>query len=190
MKKLIILLISISLFTSCKKEEKLTDTQIAQYIAKGKEIGKATVHNLGSNLMKHMKSGGPKEAIPFCNTNVSKLTNEMAKKYDVTIKRTSHKMRNDKNNPNENEQKILDQYLAQIKKGEQLKPKVIKETDGKVHFYAPMKVQAKCLACHGTIGKQVTSKTDSIIKSLYPNDKATDFKDGEFRGIVNITFNK
>ena len=190
MKKAIVLLISISLFTSCKKEEKLTDTQIAQYVAKGKEIGKATVHKLGSNLMKHMKNGGPKEAIPFCNTNASNLTNEIAKKYDVTIKRTSHKLRNKKNSPNANEQKVLDQYLAQIKKGEQLKPKIIKENDGKVHFYAPMKLQAKCLACHGEVGKQVSQETNKLIKSIYPNDKATGFKDGEFRGILDVTFNK
>ena len=190
MKKIIILLISISLFTSCKKEEKLSDTEIAQYVVKGKEIGKATIQKLGSNLMKHMKNGGTKEAIPFCNTNANSLTGEIAKKYDVSIKRTSHKMRNDKNNPTTNEQKVLNQYLAQIKKGEQLKPKVIKETDGKVHFYAPMKLQKKCLACHGEVGKQVTPVTNDLIKSLYPNDKATGFKDGEFRGIVNITFNK
>jgi len=190
MKNLIILLISILLFTSCRKEEKLSEKEIAQYVAKGKEIGKATVHELGSNLMKHMKSGGPKEAIPFCNTNANSLTNGIAKKFDVTIKRTSHKIRNEKNSPNANEQKVLDQYLSQISKGEPLKPKVTKENDGKVHFYAPMKLQAKCLACHGEVGKQVSQETNTLIKSLYPNDKATGFKDGEFRGIIDITFNK
>lgn len=191
MKKIIFVLIGISLFTSCKKEDKgLTKEQTASYISKGKEIGQATVKLLGSNLMKHMKSGGPKEAIPFCNINASNLTNEIANKYNVTIKRTSHKLRSDKNAPNNDEKAVIEAYLAQIKKGEPLKPQIKKESDGKVHFYAPMKLQAKCLACHGTVGKQVSSATDSIIKSLYPNDKAVGFKDGDFRGIVNITFNK
>lgn len=191
MKQITIFLISILLLVSCKKEEKgLTKEQTASYISKGKEIGQATVKLLGSNLMKHMKSGGPKEAIPFCNTNASKLTNEIASKYNVSIKRTSHKLRSDKNAPNKDEKAVLESYLAKIKKGEALKPQVKKEDDGKVHFYAPMKLQAKCLACHGTVGQQVSKATDSIIKKLYPNDKATGFKDGEFRGIVNITFNK
>lgn len=189
MKKLIIVLISISLFTSCRKEEKLSEKEIAKYIAKGKEIGKATVQKLGSNLMQHMKSGGTKEAIPFCNTNASELTNEIAKKYNVSIKRTSHKIRNEKNSPNTNEKRVLEQYLAQINKGEQLKPKVVKENDGKVHFYAPMKLKAKCLTCHGTVGKEVSKETDNLIKSLYPNDDAMGFKENSFRGIVNITFN-
>jgi len=190
MKYLSILLISIIVFTSCRKEEKLSEKEIAQYIAKGKEIGKATVHELGSNLMKHMKSGGPKEAIPFCNTNANELTNKIANKYNVTIKRTSHKIRNENNSPNEIELKILNQYLSQISKEEQLKPKVLKDANGKVHFYAPMKIEKKCLACHGEVGKQVSQETNTLIKSLYPNDKATGFKDGAFRGVVNITFNE
>lgn len=190
MKKIFFVFIGILLFTSCRKEDKgLTKEQTASYISKGKEIGQQTVKLLGSNLMKHMKNGGTKEAIPFCNTNASNLTNEIANKYNVSIKRTSHKLRSDKNAPNNDEKAVIEAYLAQIKKGEALKPQVKKENDGKVHFYAPMKLKAKCLACHGTIGKEVSKATDSLIKSLYPNDKAIGFKDGEFRGVLDITFN-
>ena len=156
-------------------------------MAKGKEIGGATVKKLGGNLMKHMKKGGPKAAIPFCNSNASPLTKEIASKYNVSIKRTSHKLRNEGNKPNTDEMKILTSYLAQIKKGEKLKPIVEKDTNGKIHFYAPMKLDKKCLACHGDIKN---TPTDSIIKSLYPNDKAIGFKPGDFRGILSVTFNE
>ncbi len=187
MKNFFITLIAIILFTSCQKENKLSDKEIAQYISKGKEIGKVTVQKLGGNLMKHMKSGGIKEAIPFCNTNANNLTNEIANKYHVSIKRTSHKLRNEANKPNKEEKIVLERYLAQIKNGEQLKPKIEKDKNGKVHFYAPMKLQGKCLACHGDIAN---TSTDSIIKSLYPNDKAIGFKNGDFRGVLSVTFNE
>jgi len=173
-------------FSSCQKD--LTDQQKEEYVIKGKEIAQATVKNLGSNLMKHMKEGGPEQAIPFCNTTANSLTEEVAKKYNVSIKRTSLKIRNENNKPNKDEEEILNQYLASLSKGESLKPIISKDKTGKVHFYAPMKLEAKCLACHGTVGKKVSVKTDSIIKSLYPNDKATGFKVDDLRGIVNITF--
>jgi len=190
MKYLIILSLSILFFTSCTKEDKLSDAEIASYITKGKEIGQITVKKLGSNLMKHMKEGGPAQAIPFCNAKASPLTAEVAKKYNVSIKRTSHKIRNENSKPNATEKNIIKKYLAAIENGEKLKPTIKKDNTGKVHFYAPIKLQQKCLACHGTIGKEVTHKTDSILKSMYPNDKATGFKVGDLRGIVNITFNE
>jgi len=180
----------ISVFITSCNSDKLSKKEKQTYIAKGKEIGKATVKKLGSNLMKHMKEGGPQQAIPFCNIKASTLTKEMADKYHVSIKRTSHKIRNKKNTPTEAENAIIKQYLASVTKEEKLKPIVKKDASGKVHFYAPIKLEGKCLACHGTVEKQVSLKTDSILKVLYPNDKATGFKIGDFRGIVNITFNE
>lgn len=188
MKYLFLFLITIFI-TSCSSD-KLSEKEKQTYIAKGKEIGKATVKKLGSNLMENMKKGGPQQAIPFCNAKANPLTKEMADKYNVSIKRTSHKIRNENNNPNEIEENIIKQYLESITKGEKLKPIIEKDKNGKVHFYAPIKLEGKCLACHGVIGKQISSKTDSILKVLYPNDKATGFKIGDLRGIVNITFNE
>ena len=188
MKKIVSLLgIIIILFSSCQKE--LTEKEKSNYIIKGKEIAQMTVKNLGGNLIKHMKEGGPQQAIPFCNTAAQPLTEEVARKYNVLIKRTSHKIRNENNKPTKAEETILKQYLTLISNNnKELKPIVSKDKEGKVHFYAPIKLEAKCLACHGTIGKEVTTKTDSILKALYPNDKATGFKTGDLRGIVSITF--
>jgi len=189
MKQVISLLSIITvLFLSCQKD--LTDKEKGEYISKGKEIAQTTVKKLGSNLMEHMKEGGPQQAIPFCNAAANTLTEEMAKKYSVSIKRTSLKIRNEKNKPNEAEETILKQYLASISNNEELKPIVSKDKAGKVHFYIPIKLEAKCLACHGTIGKEVTVKTDSILKTLYPNDKAIGFNVGDLRGIWSLTFTK
>ena len=186
MKKIVSLLSIIILFSSCQKE--LTEKEKSSYIIKGKEIAQITVKNLGGNLIKHMKEGGPQQAIPFCNTNAQPLTKEVAKKYNVSIKRTSLKIRNENNKPTKTETEILSQYATSILEGTKLKPIVSKDKSGKVHFYAPIKLEAKCLACHGTVGKEVTVKTDSILKALYPNDKATGFQVGDLRGIMSITF--
>ena len=188
MKYILILSISILLFSSCTKEDKLSDVEIKEYITKGKEIGQTTVELLGKNLMKHMKEGGPAQAIPFCNAKADPLTKSVAEKYGVSIKRTSHKIRGKENAPNEVELAIIKKYLTSMNNGEKLKPTIQKDEVGKVHFYSPIKVEKKCMSCHGVVGKEVTQKTDSILKVLYPNDQATGFKIGDLRGIVNITF--
>ncbi len=187
MRYLFVLLMSVLTF-SCNSD--LSETQKKEYIVKGKEIAQATMKELGSNLMKQMKLGGPKMAVPFCNTAAYSLTDKMANKYDVTIKRTSNKLRNLKNSPNSDEELVIKEYIASINNQKPLQPIVKKGKDKKVHFYAPIRLKKKCLACHGTVGKEVSKQTDSIIKSLYPNDKATGFKVGDLRGIWSITFNK
>ncbi len=189
MKHLFLLSFIVALITSCDSD-KFSEKEKQVYIVKGKEIGKATLKKLGSNLMYHIKTGGTKEAIPFCNVKADILTTEIADKYKVSIKRTSHKIRSKKNKPNQEEEAIIKHYLSLVTKGEKLKPIVKKEKDNKVHFYAPIIAEGKCLMCHGVVGEQITSKTDSILKVLYPNDKATGFKVGNLRGVLAVTFNE
>lgn len=181
--KSILNFIFILLFMSCTSSS-LSDKEINDYTQKGKEIAQATLKKLGGNLMQQMKNGGVKQAIPFCNVTAIPLTEELSKKYNVSIKRTSHKLRNENNKPSLEEERILKKYLNAIEKNEKIQPTVLKDENGKVHFYAPIKTQKKCLACHGNVSK----KTNSILKIPYPNDKAIGFKKGDLRGLMSITF--
>lgn len=175
-------------FVSCSKT--LSEEEKEQYLSQGKEIAMATANTLGSNLTQKMKNGGVVEAIPFCNVMAYPLTEQMSEKYNVSIKRTSHKIRNDINMPTVEESKIIDGYLQLAKEGKPIKPSIEIDKSGKPHFYAPILLQKKCLACHGTIGDNITMESDSIIKSYYGNDKAIGFKEGDLRGVWSIIFNK
>jgi hypothetical protein len=180
------LLVFILILSGCTKT--LSEKQRDKYITEGKEMALATANKLGSNLSQKMKEGGVKDAVPFCNTMAYPLTEEMSEKYNVEIKRTSDKLRNDKNKPNEEENNIIDYYEKTLAANEQLEPVVEIDASGNPHFYGPIIMQKKCLACHGSIGKEVSVKTDSLIKSYYSNDKAIGFKEGDLRGIWSITF--
>lgn len=188
MKKIIFLsltaLITISCYTS------LSDKERKEYTLKGKEIAEATAKNLVTNLSQKMESSSITEAVPFCNTMAHPLMEEIEKKYDVEIKRTSLSIRNNENIPTEGEQIILNQYKNSFLNNDTLKPIVNLDNTGKPHFYAPILLQKKCMTCHGTVGQEVTIQTDSIIRSYYPDDNATGFKEGDLRGIWSITFNK
>jgi hypothetical protein len=188
MKKTLFLSLIILITVSCSNS--LSDKERKEYTLKGKEIAEATAKNLVTNLSQKMKSGGVTEAVPFCNTMAYPLTEEIEKKYDVSVKRTSLSIRNNKNSPTEGELIILNQYKNSFINNDTLKPIVNLDNTGKPHFYAPILLQKKCMTCHGTVGQEVTIQTDSIIRSYYPDDNATGFKEGDLRGIWSITFNK
>ena len=166
----------------------LSTKEKQEYTKKGKEITKASFKELSSNLIEQMKLGGPTQAVPFCNVQAMPIINEMAEKFDVTIKRTSDKVRNSENKASERELEIIEEYKSLIKNGEELTPIVEFDKNQKKHYYAPIKLNAKCLACHGELGNKLSVKTDSLVKSLYPNDKAIGYKDGDLRGVWSITF--
>lgn len=174
------------LFTACQKE--LTEQDRKEYIRKGKGIAQASAAHLGGQLTEQMKVGGVIKAVPFCNTMAMPLTDEMSEKNSASIKRTSLKVRNEKNSPNDDESRILNEYKNLLEENEPLRPVVELDESGKPHFYAPILLQQKCLACHGKVGESVSVKTDSIIRSYYPNDEATGFTEGDLRGIWSISF--
>ncbi len=186
MNKIALVLVTFIFLTSCSKS--LSKDEVEKYTIQGKEIAEATAKKLGSNLVEKMKDGGVTEAVPFCNTKAIPLTEEMSEKFNVSIKRTSHLLRNTDNRPNDEEVLVINNYRDLMSKGKGLKPVVELDKAGSPHFYAPILLQKKCLACHGEIGVDVTKKSDSIIESHYPKDLATGFKEGDLRGIWSITF--
>lgn len=161
-----------------------------EYSEKGKKIVQATFKELSSNLMQQMKMGGPTLAVPFCNVQAMPITSQLSEKYNVTIKRVSDKVRNSKNEATERELQIIEKYQNLKVNNKKTTPIIEIDNNNKKHFYAPIIINEKCLACHGKLGEKLTVKTDSIIKSLYLNDLAIDYKVGDLRGIWSIEFNK
>jgi|TARA_R110000782_G_C14819291_1_gene413985 uncharacterized protein DUF3365 len=168
--------------------EELTIEESQAYTLKGQEIAQQTFKALSGSLKKAMSDGGVTNAVKFCNVNESIIVDSLEKHYDVSIKRTSHKLRNEKNKPNASEQEMIDYYLNTSKITEDLFPEVKRNTDNTVSFYSPIHLQPLCVTCHGTVGKTVSESDYKSILALYPNDKAVDFDIDEFRGIWSITF--
>ena len=176
----------ILLLVSCSGA--LTDKQKAAYEKQGSEIAQEAFKELSTQLMVQMKAGGPQAALPFCNVQALPLTLEVAQKNEVQIKRVTNKLRNEKNAPSEMANKQLNIYLEMKKAGIDLQPEVVRDEAETVHFYAPILIKEQCLVCHGKPGKNMLHKTDSLVKSYYPNDRATGYAVGDLRGIWDITF--
>lgn len=186
--KKVLIFALVALFVSCA--EGFSEKEKQAYTLKGKEITQVTFKELSTNLMTQMKAGGPAQAIPFCNQKASPITEEVSEKYNVVIKRTSNKLRSCENEPTGRELEIMDVYQQLISENKELQPIVEIDKDQKKHFYAPIKVKANCLVCHGKVNETMTVKTDSIIKSIYQFDIATGYSEGDLRGIWSIAFNE
>ena len=185
MKNLLILLVFLGM-VSC--DNSLSEKEKQEYANKGNEISQASFKALSEKLTEQMQLGGPAQAIPFCNVEAIPLTKQLSEEYKVTIKRTSDKLRNQENKPSERELEIINNYHKLISEKKEITPIVEMDSNNKRHYYAPIKLKANCLACHGKVDEFVSIKTDSIIKSLYPNDKAIGYSEDDLRGIWSITF--
>ena len=145
------------------------------------ELAKKLKSNLMSELQKKISASGPEEAIDFCHLNVKtiakSLAGDLAKKYKFG--RTSHRVRNQENIPND----WMKVYLDKFNREKTTKPVIHNFSDGKRAYLEPLFVQPMCLSCHGTA---VTGSVKAEIKKRYPNDKATGFKVGDFRGFIWI----
>jgi len=158
------------------------------YKMKGKKIAMGTFKVFKGKIESIGKAKGLPEVVNFCNKNAVLLTDSIGKANHVVMTRTSHKLRNSDNKPNADQQAIIENYLETQEKHEELTPMVMKDDEGYVHFYAPIKLKKKCLQCHGQPGKEINDMVLKVIKDNYPGDKATGFKEGELRGIWDIKF--
>lgn len=139
--------------------------------------------SLMKNLTEKMAKDGPVEAVPFCHANVKPIAKGAAKdrisKFEFG--RTSHRVRNTGNAPQAWANKYLKEFEGKKKGDIKMTSIIHRLEDGKRIYMEPLYVEAKCLLCHGeNISKNVTDK----IQELYPQDQATGFKLGEFRGFV------
>ncbi|MCK5781649.1 MAG: DUF3365 domain-containing protein [Flavobacteriales bacterium] len=194
-----ILFIASSLFLfSCndsskesKKSEVNTLSSIdnAIVIKKGKEIAMSSFKVLSGDLKAAMKKGGPIAGVEVCSSKAMILSDSLSDVYGVKIKRTSLKIRNNKNSANTEEKQILNKWESSISEGKKISPEVLKHDDGSVVFVAPIKLKSLCLTCHGT-SETLTPDLKTEILKHYPKDAAIGYKENDLRGAWSITFPK
>jgi len=176
-------------FASCNSvQQKATENgnsiNTADFLQKGDTITALVQKVLLANVMTAMKTGGPVNAVSFCNIHAIPLTDSLAGEYNCIIQRVSDKYRNQANKLSEADADIL----AKMSSFNPMKPVLVSE-NGRMVYYKPIKIaMPACLKCHGSLGKEIDSKTLEIINQKYPNDLATGYKEGDLRGLWKITF--
>ncbi|MGB1109915.1 MAG: Tll0287-like domain-containing protein [Gammaproteobacteria bacterium] len=150
---------------------------------------KALGGQLKERLQAAMKEGGPGKAITVCNTLALPIGRKVSLSAGMDVGRTSLKLRNPENAPDDWELAQLQNFEALKAKGEPVKKMEhyeIVEANGKklFRYMKPIPTGRVCTTCHGeNLNPTIAEKLDE----LYPEDKARGFNEGDIRGAFTIS---
>jgi hypothetical protein len=151
----------------------------ADHEAQGADLLAPFKQDLKGALIRGLESG-PVAAISACSTEAPTIAGELSVD-GVVMGRSSHRLRNPKNVAPEWAAPFLEAYAA----GTQMGPVTIEYAKDRFGYLEPIVVQPMCLNCHGTaIDPEVAER----INELYPDDEATGFSEGDFRGVFWVEF--
>jgi hypothetical protein len=149
------------------------------------EFGK----RLLAELQKAMTAGGPVAAIEVCNLEAPEIASQVSREKGMTVRRTSLKLRQPANKPDDWELQQLLSFEQRKAAGEN--PAAIEsgsfvESNGKRQFRYMKAIPTGelCLTCHGSA---IAPAVAERLKALYPDDAATGFHLGDLRGAFTIT---
>lgn len=171
--------------------EVIQEEKLEQIVKTGDASAKVLLKTLGSNLEKHMKSGGVMDAFSFCADEAYPLTEGVNKELEkgVSVKRISLKYRNPVNAPKADEIAVLESLNA-MKASNTLPAYMVKQIDDKTFkYYKPLVIEKEaCLKCHGKIMKD--SELGKALEARYPLDTAINYEMNDLRGAVVVTITK
>lgn len=139
---------------------------------------------LAKKLQEKVEKDGLIKAIGFCHLNVKGISKSTAGQRIIKFEfgRTSHKVRNEDNKARAWHEKYLARMIG--KKKDQVDSDTFIHVEKEHKYYLEsLYVGPQCLACHG---ENIAPEVKNEILRLYPSDKATGFKLGEFRGFIWI----
>ena len=158
--------------------------------APGQAVAAKAAGQFGQEMRKKLSDSlltkGPAGAIDVCAKDAPAIASRIEKELGVSIKRTSLKLRNPQNAPDEVELRLLESLAAAHDAGEKLPQGVTAFPTVPGRFYKTITVEQTCLKCHG----DAATMSDAVRKelaSIYPEDRAVGYQEGDLRGIVSVT---
>lgn len=140
-------------------------------------------------LQQAVKTGGPVSGIEVCHGQAAQIADKLSTEREMLVGRTSLKVRNPNNAPDNWELAVLKQFDARKAQGEPVDKlefsAVIDDDQGQKTFryMKAIPTSSLCLSCHGDT---IPPEVDAKLKALYPDDKARGFKEGDLRGAFTL----
>jgi hypothetical protein len=131
---------------------------------------------LRSALIGALRDGGPEQAIEVCQLRAPEIA-RLASTDRAVLGRTSHRLRNPENAPEPWMAEFLEAYLANPEDDE---PRAVRLSPGEIGYVEPIYMKGLCTKCHGD---RIEPEVRARLQALYPEDRATGFERGEFRGM-------
>ncbi|MBT8137712.1 MAG: DUF3365 domain-containing protein [Gammaproteobacteria bacterium] len=160
------------------------------------EKPQAAISAFASQLQRELKTAlqadGPTGAVGVCHTRAAEIATTVGTGFGVEIGRTSMRLRNHANTPDDWEKEQLAMFRQQLGDGADpaaLSAAAAKNMNGRTsyRYMQPIIVQPLCLTCHGTT---LDPGLAAAIDELYPQDEARGYRAGELRGAFTVSWQK
>jgi hypothetical protein len=133
----------------------------------------ALVDQLSSRLTDALSQGGPAAAIPICREVAPRIAQEVGRRHNVSIGRTSFRLRNPRNVPPDWAIPLVAQKPAE--------PHFKDLPDGRLGALLPIRLKPQCTFCHGPEA-ELAPEVKAVLNDQYPDDQAIGFQEGDLRG--------
>lgn len=174
-----------ALLSGCRQgaETKAPTSEEIQAVSEaGKKAAESLMTSLGGQLKAALETGGPVNAMRVCQQVAGPLTEAADKNFEEgSIRRTSLKVRNPKNAPDEMDRQVLENLAS----AEELPASHVEWSPGAARFYKPLVMQEICLKCHGDPATYPAELTTALAE-LYPSDQASGYRLGDLRGVIRV----
>ncbi|QXP83903.1 DUF3365 domain-containing protein [Methylococcus sp. Mc7] len=135
---------------------------------------------LKAELEAALQAGGPVEALGVCQIKAPAIAERISAEKALKVSRTSLKPRNPQNAPNAWQTKVLRDFEARKAAGEDPAKLVYSEVaDQEFRYMKAIPTAPVCLTCHG---EQLAPAVSAKLAELYPQDRATGYREGDLRG--------
>jgi hypothetical protein len=148
----------------------------ASDMARAAEALEPLKRELRNALIEALEEGGAERAIEVCQLRAPEIA-RLTSTGSAALGRTSHRVRNPENAPKAWMSVFLEEYLADPDDDE---PRAVRLTSGEIGYVEPIRMKGICMQCHGD---RIKPSVKARLEALYPEDEATGFEKGEFRGM-------
>jgi hypothetical protein len=155
--------------------------------ARARTAASELVSTLQKRLMEELRAGGPAHGIEVCSKEAPAIASAIS--WDgVTIRRVTTKPRNPANAPDAYEVEVLESMEATHREGGKApEHEEVVETAGgrELRYLMPIVLAGPCLSCHGP-KDSLSPEVRDALAARYPEDRATGYASGDFRGAVSV----
>lgn len=171
------------------------DPALADHLAEAKISLQLLVNTLSTSVANAVQDGGPHQGIIGCQLQALPLTHQSLRQSPpriTALKRTSLRLRNPANTPDEPERLALNRVAQLIADQQPLPPFLVQELDAtatreaEIRFYKPVTIAAQCLTCHGD-PSSFSPALREVLAQRYPTDAATGYQEGDWRGLIRVS---
>ena len=184
------------LLTACATGETKVETKVEaaqpQQIEESRAVAKALATQLGGKLKESMSKNGPAESISVCKEIAPQIAADLSRQTGWQVGRVGTRARNAETGvANAWQVQALASFSERMKQGEKADAmefsEVVADSSGKhLHYAKAIAIQPVCLTCHGP-AETLSEGVKARLRTDYPLDQATGYKEGELRGAIVIT---